>query len=75
MMQEDAVDKSVDSAGQDSAQAVDEAARLAAQKQRSVWLALALFGFVLLVGITSAFQLKENIQRTSNANVERPLAE
>ena len=48
-----------------------EAERLAAQKKRSVWLALVLFGFVLLVGVTSALQLKENIQRNSNANIER----
>ena len=48
-----------------------EAERLAAQKKRSVWLALVLFGFVILVGVTSALQLKENIQRNSNANIER----
>jgi len=42
--------------------------RLAAQKKRSNWLALLLFGFVLLVGTTSALQLNKNIQRNSNAN-------
>ena len=61
METERAVDNAVD-------KPVDEAARLAAQKQRSIWLALALFGFVILIGITSALQLKENIQRNSNTN-------
>ena len=46
----------------------NEHLRLAAQKKRSIWLALLLFGFVLLVGTTSALQLKKNIQRNSNAN-------
>jgi len=45
-----------------------KAVRLAAQKKRSIWLALALFGFVVLIGVTSALQLKANIQKTSNAN-------
>lgn len=69
------VDKTVDEPGQSAGQLVDEAARLAAQKQRSIWLGLALLGFVLLIGITSAFQLKENIQRNSNANLERTAGE
>ena len=68
---EQGVDLAVDKAVDGSEQAVDEAARLAAQKQRSLWLALALFGFVSLIGVTSALQLKENIQRNSNANLER----
>ena len=59
------VDKSVDRPVQSAEQPVDEAARLAAQRQRSIWLGLALFGFVLLIGTTSALQLKENIQRLS----------
>ncbi|MEM6411004.1 MAG: hypothetical protein AAF683_05670 [Pseudomonadota bacterium] len=44
-----------------------EAERLAAQKKRNVWLAVALFGFVILVGLVSAIRLAENIQRTSGA--------
>ncbi|MEO9970488.1 MAG: hypothetical protein ABJG15_11865 [Hyphomonadaceae bacterium] len=52
-----------------------ETVRLAAQKKRSVWLGLALFGFVLLIGVTSALQLKANIQKNSNANIERTTGE
>lgn len=48
-----------------------ETVRLAAQKRRSIWLGFALFGFVLLIGITSALQLKANIQKNSNANIEQ----
>lgn len=44
-----------------------EAARLAAQKKRNVWLAIALFAFVILVGLVSAIRLAENIQRASGA--------
>ncbi len=51
---------------------ISEAERLAAQKKRSVWLALTLFGFVILIGLTSALQLKENIQRNANANASSP---
>ena len=65
------VDKSVGDAVDKSGMPVNEAARLAAQKKRSTWLAMALFGFVILIGVTSALQLKENIQRNSNASLER----
>ncbi|MEO1475737.1 MAG: hypothetical protein AAFS13_05090 [Pseudomonadota bacterium] len=44
-----------------------EAERLAAQKKRNVWLAIALFAFVILVGLVSAIRLAENIQRVSGA--------
>lgn len=44
---------------------VDEAARLAAQKKRNMWLGLALFGFVILIALISALRLAENIQRVS----------
>ena len=44
-----------------------EAERLAAQKRRNIWLALALFGFVILVGVVSAVRLAENLQRASGA--------
>jgi hypothetical protein len=44
-----------------------EAARLAAQKTRNVWLGLTLLGFVILVGLVSALRLAENIQRASGA--------
>ncbi len=44
-----------------------EAARLAAQKRRNVWLGLALFGFVVLVGVVSGLRLAENIQTVSGA--------
>ncbi|MEM7661648.1 MAG: hypothetical protein AAF292_05325 [Pseudomonadota bacterium] len=44
-----------------------EVDRLAAQKKRNVWLAVALFGFVILVGMVSAIRLAENIQRASGA--------
>lgn len=43
----------------------DEAARLAAQKQRNVWLGLALFGLVILVAVISGLRLAENIQRAA----------
>ena len=59
---EQAVDKAEDKVVDHSAQVQDETARLAAQKKRSIWLALALLGFVLLIGTTSAFQLKKNIE-------------
>ena len=62
------LDKSVDNPVGASPQYASEAERLAAQKKRSIWLALALFGFVILIGVTSALQLKENIQRNANAN-------
>jgi len=65
------VGKSVGDAVDKSGMPVNEAARLAAQKKRSTWLAMALFGFVILIGVTSALQLKENIQRNSNASLER----
>ena len=39
-----------------------EADRLAAQKRRNIWLALALLAFVVLVGLVSAVRLAENIQ-------------
>ena len=63
----DTVDKPVDSGQHFVDVAAQEAERLAAQKQRSLWLALALFGFVILIGLTSALQLKKNIQRNSAA--------
>ena len=44
---------------------VDSAERLAAQKRRNIWLALALFGFVIIVGLSSALRLAENVQRVS----------
>ncbi|MEM9667379.1 MAG: hypothetical protein AAF950_00510 [Pseudomonadota bacterium] len=44
-----------------------EAQRLAAQKKRNVWLAIALFVFVILVGLVSAVRLAENIQSGSGA--------
>ena len=66
------VDKSVNNAAHGAVDTAgmpeNEHLRLAAQKKRSNWLALLLFGFVLLVGTTSALQLKKNIQRNSNAN-------
>lgn len=43
----------------------DERARLAAQKQRNVWLGLALLGLVVLVGVVSALRLVENMQRVA----------
>ena len=61
------LDKPVDNPVDASPQYANEAERLAAQKKRSLWLALALFGFVILIGVTSALQLKENIQRNANA--------
>ena len=70
-MAKEAVDEVVDAVSVD----VDEAERLKAQRQRSIWLALALFGFVFLIGITSALQLKENIQRNSNAAAARTASE
>lgn len=57
-MSEQSVDKPVDTP-------VDEAARLAAQKKRNMWLGLALFGFVILIALISALRLVENIQRVS----------
>ena len=74
-MASETVDKAVNKPVQNGPRAVDEAERLKAQRRRSVWLGLALFGFVLLIAITSALQLKENIQRTSNANIERVASE
>lgn len=62
------VNKTVHSTVDKIGMAENEHLRLAAQKKRSNWLALLLFGFVLLIGATSAFQLKKNIQRNSNAN-------
>ena len=53
-MEDDApVDKSVDNPVDAAPQHASEAERLAAQKKRSLWLALALFGFVILIGVTS----------------------
>ncbi|MEQ9315652.1 MAG: hypothetical protein RLN72_07355 [Henriciella sp.] len=35
----------------------DDAARRAAQKRRNLWLGLALFGFVVIVGLTTVIRL------------------
>lgn len=35
----------------------EERARLAAQKKRNMWLALALFAFVVIVGVTTVIRL------------------
>lgn len=35
----------------------DEAGRRAAQKRRNLWLGLALFAFVLIVGLTTVIRL------------------
>jgi|GEM_PF-6852394 len=69
------VDKPVSGPVDKAGMPENEHLRLAAQKKRSNWLALLLFGFVLLVGTTSALQLKKNIQRNSNANTGATLAE
>ena len=74
-MAKEAVDKAADEVVDAVSVDVDEAERLKAQRQRSIWLALALFGFVFLIGITSALQLKENIQRNSNAAAARTASE
>ncbi|MEL6324339.1 MAG: hypothetical protein AAGJ29_13995 [Pseudomonadota bacterium] len=47
--------------------AAQEAARLAAQKRRNVWLGLALAGFVVLVALVSAVRLAENIANQAGA--------
>lgn len=70
---EQAVDKVEDKAVDSSARVQNEAARLAAQKKRSIWLALALLGFVLLIGTTSAFQLKQNIERRAAEAAANPV--
>lgn len=35
----------------------DDAERRAAQKRRNLWLGLALFGFVVIVGVTTVIRL------------------
>lgn len=75
MEREPVVDKLVNETVDKVSVADHEAARLAAQKQRSMWLGLALFGLVILVGLTSALQLKENIQRTSHADTQAVVLE
>ncbi|MEM5517384.1 hypothetical protein WNY37_10500 [Henriciella sp. AS95] len=37
----------------------EEQARLAAQKKRNLWLAVALFAFVIIVGLTTVIRLGE----------------
>ncbi len=41
-----------------SAPAARTAADIAAQKTRNIWLAVALLGFVVLVGVTSAIRIQ-----------------
>lgn len=69
MSGDEAVDKTVDMPMDKPDARRAEDVRLAAQKKRSLWLAVALFGFVILIGLTSALQLKENIERSAAQNI------